>query len=145
MTLKLYEPQWSWKNETEKWLIKKFEGKTILNFPCGKSQIGFRVDINQDFKPDLIADLKNPLKYFEAGSFDVVICDPPFSMFNRQGWYNNLARIAKEDFLISTPYMRAYIRNFDLYKTYLSQQDANFYLRLWLHFKRNTEELTRYD
>ena len=81
-SLTLYEPQWSWKAETDNWLLRTFEDKSILNFPCGKSKVGYRVDINPYFKPDIVADLNDfP---FGKNSFDVVVCDPPFSMYNKR-------------------------------------------------------------
>jgi len=139
MALKLYQPNWSWGEDTDKWLLRKFEGKTILNFPCGKSNIGYRVDIDESVNPDLIMDLDE--HNFKPNSYDVVICDPPFSKYCRFKWLTRIAEIAKSDLLISTPYMKPYIRNFELYDTILTQVNANFYLRLWLHFKRKNQTL----
>ena len=141
--LKLYQPNWSWGEDTDKWLNRIFEGKSILNFPCGKSNVGYRVDADKSVNPEILADLDN--HPFKHNSFDVVICDPPFSKYSRFKWLTKLSKIAKTDLLISTPYMRPYISNFKLEHTWLSQRDSNFYLRLWLHFKKKNGDLTLYE
>lgn len=136
--LELYQVNWSWNNDTDKWLQRIFENKTILNFPSGLSTVGYRVDLDESVKPDKIADLdENP---FKPLSYDAVICDPPFSRFNKWRWLTRLAECAKTDFIISTPYLMPRIKNFYVHKTWLAHQ-GQFYLRLWIHFKRKNYRL----
>jgi hypothetical protein len=61
-------------------------GGSLLNFPCGKSKLGLRVDIDKSVKPDVIADFYHPP--FKKHSFDDVVSDPPFSAYGKgKKWF----------------------------------------------------------
>ena len=82
----LYQVNWSWSHDLDDVLEKKFKGLTILNFPSGKSRIGLRADLDPTVDPDILADLFLPQENFKPGSFEVVICDPPFQYYNKFKW-----------------------------------------------------------
>ena len=80
------------------------EGYT-LNLPCGKSLVGnVRADIDPQFRPDVVCDLRRPP--FKPGSFDTVICDPPFSLYNRFAWAWTIIRLARRKAMFSCPPVR---------------------------------------
>ena len=93
MRTQTYQVNWSWNKDIDFLLLKKFKDKTILNFPCGRSKIGTRADIDPSVNPDIIADLFN--FDFKPNSFDVVICDPPFKYYNRFKWLLRILNIFK--------------------------------------------------
>lgn len=57
--------------------LRKFGGPKILHPFAGRAQFGYRVDINPDVKPHIIADAHR--MPFKADCFDFVIVDPPYS------------------------------------------------------------------
>jgi hypothetical protein len=98
-----YQANWSWTRHTERWLKNQIErGGEVLNFPCGHSKIGLRVDIDRNVKPDIIADIYHPP--FKKHSFDVVISDPPFSAYGKgKKWFwVSLADLSKHKLILST-------------------------------------------
>jgi hypothetical protein len=68
----------------EEWLFdlaREILGKKeieILNLFCGMNKYGFRVDIKQEAKPDLLADAHDFSKHLKK-KFDVIFADPPYS------------------------------------------------------------------
>lgn len=68
----------------EEWLIdlaKDILGKKdlkILNLFCGMNKYGFRVDIKEEVKPDLLCDAHELSKHTKE-KFDLIIADPPYS------------------------------------------------------------------
>lgn len=70
----------------EEWLVelvrdlmqKKGQDIDLLNLFCGMNKLGFRVDINPEVKPDLLADAHNFTKNLKR-KFDVILADPPYS------------------------------------------------------------------
>jgi hypothetical protein len=71
----LYAEEWIF--ELARDLLKKQDIK-ILNLFCGMNKYGFRVDMKEEVKPDLLADahdFANKVK----GKFDVIFADPPYS------------------------------------------------------------------
>ena len=101
MKTKFYQINWSWNRDIDDLFAKKFEGYTILNFPCGMSKIGFRADMDPKVKPDIFMDLMN--HDFKPNSFEVVICDPPFQYFNHFKWLLKIKDIASKYFVVCTP------------------------------------------
>lgn len=51
----------------------------VLNLFCGMNQRGYRIDINPDVAPDLVADAHNFSGQMSDRKFDVVLADPPYS------------------------------------------------------------------
>jgi len=98
--LSTYRVNWSWPKDMEFFAYSLCRG-TVLNFPCGRSRIGLRVDLDRRLRPDVVADLHHPP--FRNRSFDTVLCDPPFSMYRTQGWVHNLKRLAKRRLVLSIP------------------------------------------
>lgn len=138
--IQTYQPNWSWNRHTERWLSSMCLGKT-LNFPCGQSKIGdVRADIDKSVNPDIIADLKQPLKTFKRLEFDTVICDPPFSMYNKHKWYIQLQDLAKKRIIYATPMFRVYLPKGLWKKSYfITEQNGNFFIRLWQIFDRKID------
>ena len=134
MTSQTYKLKWSWKKDTDFILLKKFKDKTILNFPCGKSRIGTRVDIDPIVAPEIIADLMNPK--FKPLSYDVVICDPPFSYYQKFKWILPLSNIAKEYFVICTPCLFFSLKGFSDPEIIAIRQKGSIFLRFFFIYKR---------
>jgi hypothetical protein len=69
----------------EEWLIQLAkdilhkEDIYILNLFCGMNKYGFRVDIVESVKPDLVADAHNFADRMGEMKFDLIIADPPYS------------------------------------------------------------------
>jgi len=91
----------SWPPQIEKWVSKKCVG-SVLNVCCGYSEIGFRVDLVKRVKPDLIADVYH--LPFAENTFDTVLCDPPFSYYQRgKKWFwLAMKDIARKRLILST-------------------------------------------
>lgn len=93
--------KWSWPKDVERWLRSQVFGLS-LNFPSGNSRLGsIRVDLDKNVKPDIIADLRYPP--FRPFTFDFVICDPPFNMYNKFKWLQGIAALAKKTVIFSGP------------------------------------------
>jgi len=54
------------------------DSPSILQVFCGMNKHGFRVDLNPDVSPDLIADAHELSKHINR-KFDLIIADPPYS------------------------------------------------------------------
>ena len=134
MKTQVYKVNWSWNKDTDFILLKKFKDKTILNFPCGKSRIGTRVDIDPSVDPEIISDLMDPK--FKPRSYDVVICDPPFSYFNKFKWLLKLSNIADKYFVISTPCIFYSFKGFSDPEIITTRQKGNLFLRFFFIYKR---------
>ena len=134
MKTQTYQVNWSWNKDVDFILLNKFKDKTILNFPCGKSRIGIRADIDPTVDPEIIADLMNP--HFKPRSYDVVICDPPFSYFNKFKWLLKLSNIAKQYFVISTPCIFYSFKGFSDPEIIATRQKGNLFLRFFFIYKR---------
>jgi hypothetical protein len=46
---------------------------------CGMCKFGFRIDINPDVSPDLLADAHSFSQLLNGRTFDVILADPPYS------------------------------------------------------------------
>jgi len=139
MKTQTYQVNWSWKKDVDFILLKKFKDKTILNFPCGKSRIGVRADIDPNVEPQIIDDLMDP--HFKLYSYDVVICDPPFSYYNKFKWLLKLSNIAKEYFVISTPCIFYSFKGFSDPEIIATRQKGNLFLRFFFIYKRLNQSL----
>jgi len=97
----LLQANWIHTSDVESWLRQMSIGRT-LNVCCGKSLVGdVRVDVDPESSRTEYGDLFH-LK-FPPQSFDTVICDPPFSYYNRFKWILPLAHIARKRLLLSSP------------------------------------------
>ena len=139
MASQLYKLKWSWKKDTDFLLLNKFKDKTILNFPCGKSRIGVRADIDPKVEPQIKADLLNP--NFKPYSYDVVICDPPFSFYNKFKWLFALSNIAKEYFVICTPCLFFSFKGFSDPEIIAIREKGSIFLRFFFIYKRLNQSL----
>ncbi len=70
----------------EEWLVELagdilgIDTPDILNLFCGMNKFGFRIDINDEVNPHLIADAHDFADHFSSKpTFDVIIADPPYS------------------------------------------------------------------
>lgn len=117
--------------------IQKMSRGLTLNVCCGTDHSGnVRVDVDKRFLPDVIADLRH--LPFRDDVFDTVICDPPFQMFNKFAWKDELARVAKKRVILSAPNIN--IRMKSCWKRQLWFTDAGTpYLRLWHVFDRQDD------
>lgn len=50
----------------------------ILNLFCGMNKYGFRVDLSEEVKPDLLCDAHEVSQYIDK-QFDIILADPPYS------------------------------------------------------------------
>jgi len=140
--VEFFKVNWAWSQDTDTHLVRKFRGKTILNFPCGTSKIGtVRADIDKSVNPDIVCDVYNPP--FRSHSFDVVICDPPFSFYSRFKWLLYLCRISKIAILISSPYIMPYFKKFKAIP-YVSRISGRLFTRFWVLYVRKQTEITLY-
>ena len=138
--IQAYQSNWSWDHKTHYWLLKQIRGDTVLNFPCGMSMIGYRADADKSVKPDVIADLNEPLATFKKLSYDTVICDPPWDYFNKIGWCHQLAKVARLRIIFSSPPMSVHLRKRDWVKSfYLTEKFGSRFIRIWQIFDRRSE------
>lgn len=80
-------------------LIGPYKDKDILHLFCGIAKFPnakkeVRIDINPDVKPDIIADLNNPLPLKDK-SFDIVYADPPYYDFKPYSFVKEAVRVLK--------------------------------------------------
>ena len=139
MKSQFYQANWSWNKDIDFLLLKKFKDKTILNFPCGRSKIGTRADIDPSVNPDITADLFN--FDFKPNTFDVVICDPPFKYYNRFKWLLSISNIAREYFVICTPVIFYSFKGFADPEIIASRKKGNFFCRLFFIYKKLNQVL----
>jgi len=133
---------WSWGDTMDKKLIRKTRPYFTLNFPCGRSKAGdIRADIDKEHKPDVIADLKNPP--FKPGSFEVLICDPPYSMFNRFKWLLPLKDLCTKFMILSTPKLCPIFKGFKRVVWYSVANDKLF-LRPWILYSKNNQIMDKF-
>lgn len=77
----------------EDWLIelaRDILGKepTLLNLFCGMNKHGFRIDIKEEVKPDLVSDAHCFSEKLNGRLFDLIIADPPYSTEEAKEIYN---------------------------------------------------------
>jgi len=132
--IEFIKSNWSWGNNIDKKLIRKTRPYFTINFPCGKSRAGnIRVDIDKTLKPDIIADLKYPP--FIPGCCEVLICDPPFSMFNKFRWLLPLKDLCTKFMILSTPKLCPIFKGFKRIIWYSIANDKLF-LRPWIMYTK---------
>ncbi len=137
--LQVFKINWTWGSKTELWTKHMLKNRTILNIPCGKSQVGnIRADIDPTIKPDLVCDIH--ALPFRPQSFDAVLCDPPFSLYNKWKWVNRLSHIAKRNLLLSIPASIPYLKGFKK-ELYATIHKSNFFVRYWVFYTKRNHEL----
>ena len=144
MKPQLYQVNWSWSEDLDQVLEKKFKGLSILNFPCGKSRIGLRADLDPSVNPDITADLFMPLEYFKPSSFDVVICDPPFQYYNKFKWVLEIKDIAAKYFVLCTPCQFYTFKGFsepEIIAARGSRTGCSMFLRFFFIYKKLNQVL----
>ena len=132
--LQLHQTNWSFPTDIEMWIHKQAEGLT-LNFSCGTSFTGdVRVDLDKTVRPHVIADLNHPP--FRDQSFDTVICDPPYSFYNRFKWVNPIANLARHKVLFSSPLVALRLQKDTWEKSWHVCETNTMFVRLWQIFIR---------
>jgi hypothetical protein len=68
----------------EEWLVALAQdllGKEpeMLNLFCGMNKYGFRIDLKEEVKPDLISDAHTFAAKLNGKRFDFILADPPYS------------------------------------------------------------------
>jgi len=95
-----YRHSWRWTLD-EELLFRSLSIGFVLHVCCGESEIGdIKVDLfssNCDVKADV---RKLP---FRPLSFDTVICDPPWALYNKFKWVLKLNQLARERLILITP------------------------------------------
>lgn len=127
-TTGLFIPQWYVGKGIEKEIEKMFIGRTLC-FPCGISKIGdVRVDLCEDVKPDVVADLLDFHGKFDKLGFDTVFCDPPFSFYtdNNIGWkwIYNVTTLARQRVIFKTPKIKVPLKRSLWKKFYVIIEDS---------------------
>jgi len=97
MTIKLLDPVWLPRPATkyhgcyplgfEKYIPQLLRTDNYIHFFGGKAKTGFRIDINEDVKPDLVANVEN-LSMIEDESFEGGFADPPYNEDFAKNLYN---------------------------------------------------------
>lgn len=135
--LQPYKTNWSWPTDVEVWLRHQAEGFT-LNFPCGTSFVGdVRADIDRSVRPTIVADLRHPP--FRDRSFDTVICDPPFSFYNRFRWAQTVAELTRRKIMFSSPLVAIRLSSAAWTKSWHVSETNTMFTRLWPIFTRTTD------
>lgn len=136
--VKVLQARWIQPDGCEAWLAEKIRGRT-LNVCSGMSMVG---DVRLDISPKT-----NRTEYgnidtldFPRGSFDTVVCDPPFSYYRRFKWVFKLSDIAKHRFILSGPTCAFYLGSQWKEELYALKSGGRF-LRLWYVFDRLDERL----
>jgi len=115
-------------------LSKQKHGFT-LNACCGTDRTGdVLVDITSRVKPHVVADIH--ALPFRPSTFDTVICDPPFSYFNRFKWILDMKDLAKKRFIISTPYTLLTFGKTWRRKVWFTDNGGHM-MRIWQVFTRD--------
>lgn len=139
MPTQLYRVNWSHNSATDK-LIKHWCKGSVLNLCSGKSQIGFRVDIDPTVKPDMLGDIYN--LPFPKLSFDTVIMDPPWSYYSHFKWLLPIGDLARKRLILSTPCLVPWFGTFKLRHILSTIQPGSLFFRIWLVFDRTQALLT---
>jgi len=90
--------------------VEDWKKMNILNLFCGMSKYGYRVDIKEEVKPDLIADAHSFTDKVN-GTFQVVLADPPYSeeeakdlygtpKLNYKKWTSEADKVLQKDGLL---------------------------------------------
>ncbi len=81
---------------------------------------------------------------FRRQTFDTVICDPPFSYYNKFKWITRLADLARKRFLLSTSANNIYLKE-SIWDCAIYAMRDRMFLRLYYCFDRRVKELTSWD
>ena len=71
----------------EKYLSEWLGTENYVHFFAGMAKTGYRIDINPNVKPDLIADVQN-LKQLKSNSYEAGMADPPYNEIFAKKLYN---------------------------------------------------------
>jgi hypothetical protein len=118
-----------------------------LNICCGNDPTG---DVKADIDRELLRKLKKSrlkdnceyvccdVKHppFRDNSFDTVICDPPFSIYNRLMWIIGLANLTRKRLILSSPPLDIKLdkRRWERKLYYI--KGNGIFLRLWWVFTK---------
>jgi hypothetical protein len=130
---------WIQPGSVEDWLQSIALGRT-LNVCCGNSRVGdVRIDTDPNTNRTQAGDVFK--MNYEPGSFDTVICDPPFSYYSPkygQKWLLQLSHIAKKRLILSsgTIALNNLLPRFKANLYALSDTKNRYFLRLYWTFDR---------
>jgi hypothetical protein len=138
-------PSWSHSDRALKtidsWLAKMSLGRT-LNVCCGNCAVGdVRVDVDPNTARTMDGDLfRLP---FPQQSFDTVICDPPFSYYNKFRWVIKLSHLARKRLILSTSLTEPKLikREWTRELYYFSSNGGTQFLRLYWIFNRRNQNI----
>ncbi len=129
---------WNHPDAVERWLGSMAIGRT-LNVCCGMSRVGeVRVDTDPNSERTEDGDMFN--LRFEPKSFDTVICDPPFSIYNRFRWIMKLSDLARKRFTLSHPGVAVHLPK-HWNRTLFALDSGRLFLRYYWVFDAQNEIL----
>ena len=138
----MLEANWIHPPSVERWLRRMSIGDT-LNICCGKSKVGdIRIDLDPNAERNFIGDLFHPP--FRKFSFDTVICDPPYSYFNKWIWVFRISDLARKRFLIASPNISVNLSRYWKRTFWFSDDHQHLWLRTYWCFDRKNEFITNY-
>jgi hypothetical protein len=140
MTKQVLQANWIAPSHVDEWLRKMIIGRS-LNVCCGTSLAG---DVRLDILPPPETTRTEEGDLFNLGykarSFDTVICDPPFTYYNKRRWVFQLAQIACKRLILSSNQMVGLqLKNWDRRLFY--DDGGLFFIRLFWVFDRLNHEL----
>lgn len=105
---------------------------TVLHVCCGQSKLGdLRIDVDESVGADMMASVRDlPIK---DKSFDTVLCDPPYSFYNRFKWICGLADVARQRLILATPLVNVRLGHNWNKEVYVSDSGKRF-IRVWYVF-----------
>jgi hypothetical protein len=121
-----------------------------LNICCGADPTGHvKADIDEELLRKLkkirvdeseyvVCDVMHPP--FRDGSFDTVICDPPFKFYNRFKWIQKLADIARKRLILSVPPVNIGLNEKVWSRELYYTDNTGIFLRLWWVFTKREIE-----
>lgn len=100
-------PRWTFQNSAVRDWVEGWLSGRVLNACAGRSELDHsgeivRNDADESIAADLHVDVAELRHHFDPSSFDVVVFDPPYSLYQSNLRYNGRqvghARVAKEGF-----------------------------------------------
>jgi hypothetical protein len=130
--------------------IRRMKMGLTLNICCGLDPNG---DVKADVDKELLIKLKRERLDFDGdyvvcdvmnhpfrpGSFDTVICDPPFNYYSRFKWIQRLADIARRRLILCVPMIDIHINEDEWDRQLYYVSSTGIMLRLYWVFDRKNK------